>query len=124
MVRTGEWDRAIEVCRAVLDAGDAPATARMVAAAELGFVYVLRGETKRARRLLEPQPTVLIHNGRVLEEHLRRERITVDELHAALRRSGVIDPEKVRLAVLEENGQISVIPRTGESKDKGVHLAG
>jgi DNA-binding NarL/FixJ family response regulator len=52
MVRTGEWDRAIEVCRAILDADDAPATARMVAAAELGIVHVLRGETKRTRRLL------------------------------------------------------------------------
>ncbi len=52
MVRTGEWDRAVEVCRAILDAGDAPANARMVAAAELGIVSVLRGETRRTRRLL------------------------------------------------------------------------
>jgi hypothetical protein len=52
MVKTGEWDRAVEVCRTVLDASDAPATARMVAAAELGIVYVLRGETRRTRRLL------------------------------------------------------------------------
>ena len=52
MVKTGEWDRAIEVCRAILGADDTPATARMVAAAELGMVYVLRGETKRTRRLL------------------------------------------------------------------------
>ena len=37
MVKTGEWDRAVEVCRAILDDGDAPATARMVAAAELGI---------------------------------------------------------------------------------------
>jgi DNA-binding NarL/FixJ family response regulator len=52
MVKTGEWDRAVEVCRAILDAGDAPANARMVAAAELGMVSVLRGETRRTRRLL------------------------------------------------------------------------
>jgi predicted ATPase/DNA-binding NarL/FixJ family response regulator len=52
MVKTGEWDRAVEVCRAILDLGDAPATARMVAAAELGIVSVLRGETRRTRRLL------------------------------------------------------------------------
>jgi DNA-binding NarL/FixJ family response regulator len=52
MVKTGEWDRAVEVCRAILDADDAPANARMVAAAELGIVSVLRGETKRTRRLL------------------------------------------------------------------------
>src|SRR4029453_12306129 len=52
MVKTGEWDRAVEFCRAILDGGDAPALARMVAAAELGIVSVLRGETRRTRRLL------------------------------------------------------------------------
>jgi DNA-binding NarL/FixJ family response regulator len=52
MVKTGEWDRAVEVCRVILDADDAPPNARMVAAAELGIVRVLRGETKRTRRLL------------------------------------------------------------------------
>jgi predicted ATPase/DNA-binding NarL/FixJ family response regulator len=52
MVKTGEWDRAVEVCRAILDAGDTAAPARMVAAAELGIVYVLRGETRQTRRLL------------------------------------------------------------------------
>jgi DNA-binding NarL/FixJ family response regulator len=52
MVKTGEWDRAVEFCRAILDGGDAPALARMVAAAELGIVSVVRGETRRTRRLL------------------------------------------------------------------------
>lgn len=66
---------------------------------------------KRARRLLEATPTVLVHNGRILHDHLARERITLEDLHAALRRSGVADVEHVRYAVLEENGGISVIPR-------------
>lgn len=66
---------------------------------------------KRARRLLEATPTVLVHNGRILHENLRRERITLDDLYAALRRNGVADVEKVRFAVLEENGGISVVPR-------------
>ncbi|HEY2959723.1 MAG TPA: AAA family ATPase [Actinomycetota bacterium] len=52
MVKIGEWDRAVEVCRAILEDGDAPAAARMVAATELGIVSVLRGETRRTRRLL------------------------------------------------------------------------
>lgn len=51
MVHTGEWQRATEVCRAVLQ-GEAPALARMVATGELGHVYALRGEPGRARRLL------------------------------------------------------------------------
>jgi DNA-binding NarL/FixJ family response regulator len=52
MIKTGEWDRAAEFCRAIVDGGDAPALARMVAAAGLGNVSVLRGETRRTRRLL------------------------------------------------------------------------
>ncbi len=67
--------------------------------------------SKRLRRLLEATPTLLIHNGRILQDNLRRERITLDDLHAALRRAGVADSEHVRVAVLEENGGISVIPR-------------
>jgi uncharacterized membrane protein YcaP (DUF421 family) len=75
--------------------------------------------SKRARRLLEAQPTLLIHNGRILQENLRRERITIDELLAALRRSGVVEPAKVRFAVLEETGSISVVPRAAEGEPGG-----
>lgn len=66
---------------------------------------------KPARRLLGGQPALLVHNGKVLQENLRRERITMEELQAAMRRSGVGDVLQVRVAVLEENGQISVIPK-------------
>jgi uncharacterized membrane protein YcaP (DUF421 family) len=66
--------------------------------------------SKRARRVLEASPTILIHNGRVLHESLNRERITLEDLHAAMRRAGVLDVSHVRVAVLEENGGISVIP--------------
>ncbi len=67
--------------------------------------------SKRLRRLLEATPTLLVHNGRILHANLQKERLTLDDLHAALRRAGVADFEHVRVAVLEENGGISVIPR-------------
>ena len=70
---------------------------------------------KRARRLLEAQPTLLIHNGRVLHENLRRERVTLDELMAALRKHGVVEPARARFAVLEESGEISVVAREADS---------
>jgi uncharacterized membrane protein YcaP (DUF421 family) len=71
--------------------------------------------SRRARRLLEAQPTVLIHDGRLLEDNMRRERVTLDDLLAALRRNGVTDPAHVRLAMLEENGGISVIRREADA---------
>jgi uncharacterized membrane protein YcaP (DUF421 family) len=67
--------------------------------------------SKRLRRLLEASPTILIHNGKVLQANLAHERISLDDLHAAMRRAGVADIEHVRVAMLEENGGISVIPR-------------
>lgn len=68
--------------------------------------------SKRARRVLEASPAVLVHNGRILHAALERERITLDDLHAAMRRAGVLDASQVRVAMLEENGGISIIPHT------------
>ncbi len=53
---------------------------------------------------------MLMHNGQILHGNLRAERITLDDLHAALRRNGVLDPGHVRVAMLEESGGISVVP--------------
>ena len=75
-----------------------------------GLVVELTYRLKRARRLLEAPPTLLVHNGRILHENMRRERVTLDELRAALRREGLVHPGKVRFAVLEEHGGISVVP--------------
>jgi uncharacterized membrane protein YcaP (DUF421 family) len=70
---------------------------------------------KPARRLLEGEPVLLVHNGKILYSRLEKERITMEDLQAALRRNGVADAHQVRFAVLEENGQISVISKS-ESK--------
>ena len=66
--------------------------------------------SKRARRWLEASPTLLVHNGQVLHDNLRRERLTLDDLMVALRRSGVAEPHEVRFAVLEDSGGVSVVP--------------
>ncbi len=87
------------------------------AAAILALNYAIVEVTyrsKRARLLLEAQPTLLIHDGRLLEENMRRERVTMDDLLTALRRNGVTDPAQVRVAMLEENGGISVIRREAD----------
>src|SRR6185436_18165022 len=66
---------------------------------------------KSARRFLEGKPVLLVHNGRVIHDNLNHERITLEELQGALRRSGLAEVNQVRFAVLEENGQISVVPK-------------
>lgn len=73
------------------------------------LINLLSFRSKRLRRLLESEPVLLIHDGRVLSSNMNRERVTMDALMAALRDSGVSDPLHVRAAVLEENGHISVL---------------
>jgi len=74
---------------------------------------------KKAERWLEGAPTVLIHNGRVLEQNLRRELLTHDELMEALRRQGILAVEEVRVALLEETGAMTAVRRGGGEGAKG-----
>jgi DNA-binding CsgD family transcriptional regulator/tetratricopeptide (TPR) repeat protein len=52
-VKTGEWERSIEVSRGLLDDPEAPRSAHLWARWGLGTIDVLRGNTKRGRRVLE-----------------------------------------------------------------------
>jgi uncharacterized membrane protein YcaP (DUF421 family) len=80
----------------------------------LGLDYGLKTLTARSRRLriaIEGEPRLLVRDGVVLRKALRDEGIEDEELRAALREHGVLHVEDVRLAVLETDGSISVIPR-------------
>ena len=66
---------------------------------------------RRVRQVLSGEPIVLIEDGRVLEQHLSRERLTREELEEQARLSQLDSLEKVRWAVLETSGQISFIPK-------------
>jgi uncharacterized membrane protein YcaP (DUF421 family) len=70
---------------------------------------------KSFRRLAGGEPTLLVHNGKILQDHMKKERISIEDLDAALRKNGVVSVDSVRFAVLEENGQISVVPHPTKS---------
>lgn len=60
------------------------------------------------RRLLCGKPVILMENGRILRENLRKTRITMDELTEALREKDVLDLRSVQYAILETTGRVSV----------------
>jgi uncharacterized membrane protein YcaP (DUF421 family) len=51
-----------------------------------------------------------VEKGSPIEENLRRERITVEEIEAAARLQSLESLDKVRFAILETGGQISFVP--------------
>jgi uncharacterized membrane protein YcaP (DUF421 family) len=78
----------------------------------LGLNYIfaeVAGLNRRFRKAVEGTPTILIHSGKVIELHMAREHVSVDELMRSLREHGVACIEDAALAVLEVDGAISVL---------------
>ena len=69
----------------------------------------------RFRALVCGRPTVIIRDGKVLQQNMARNRFTVDELLEQLRSQGYSDISAVKYAVLETSGQVSVLPYTKDS---------
>ena len=93
----------------------------------LGAELLLSGfslKSIRLRKLLCGKPVILIENGRILRENLKKTRITLDELAGHLREKDVLDPTTVQYAILETNGNLSVFPYPAyvpaSAKDAGI----
>ena len=76
-----------------------------------GFIDFLNYHMPALRGLLEPPPLPLVENGRILRHNLKHEFVTLDELKSKLREHGVTDPSEVERAVMESDGEVSVIKR-------------
>ena len=80
------------------------------------------------RRLLCGKPVILIDNGKIRQENLRRTRVTLDELTGHLREKDVLDISAVQYAILETDGNLSVFPfpkeRPASAKDAGIRAKG
>lgn len=66
----------------------------------------------RARALICGKPSILIENGKICEKELRREMYTLNDLLEQLRIKSVTNLADVEFAILETNGQLSVIPKS------------
>lgn len=83
-------------------------------------------KSSRIRKLLCGKPVILIENGKVLQQNLRKTRISLDELTGHLREKDVLDLKSVQYAILETNGNLSVFPYPKEqpasARDAGIQV--
>lgn len=90
------------------------------------ILSVLTVKSIRFRALLCSRPSVVIQNGKILSKEMEKNRFTVDELMEELRMAGITDLSKVKYAVLETNGRISVLPYAEDqpvtARDMGLKL--
>ena len=79
----------------------------------LGLDYglsVLTARSRRLRKVIEGEPRLLVRDGRLLTKALREEGVDAEDVRAAVREEGLARIEDVRIAVLETDGSISVVP--------------
>lgn len=78
------------------------------------ILSVLCTHSIKFRTLLCGKPTIVVENGQVLEPALKKTHLTLDELMEELRIQGYTDFKAIKFALLETNGQLSVLPYTAE----------
>jgi uncharacterized membrane protein YcaP (DUF421 family) len=98
-----------------MNGGDNSVTGAIIMATTLVGLNWLIGyltfRNKRLEHLVEGRPIILIHGGHVDREAMEQAQMTMHELESALRSEGCCGPDEVRFALLENNGQVTVIPR-------------
>lgn len=74
----------------------------------LGIEF-LQLKSKKARDFIDGKPRVIIKDGKILEDNLKKERLTTDELMQQLRKKDVFLVSDVEFAIMEPNGEMDVL---------------
>lgn len=92
---------------------DASLSGGLIAAGSLFLLnYLFKSivfRNKKISRLLQGDPVLLIHHGRLIQSNIDEIRLPMEELEAAIREHGVGSVEEVDLAMLETDGNISIL---------------
>ncbi|MEW6770599.1 MAG: DUF421 domain-containing protein [Bacillota bacterium] len=78
------------------------------------FVQYAGLKYRPARKVFGDEPTVVVHNGQILERNMARMRYNVDDLMMQLREKGYFNISDVEFAIAEPNGELSVLPKSSK----------
>ncbi len=76
------------------------------------IMQVVSLKNRPARKVIQGEPVVVIQNGKILEEKMHVLRYNLDDLKMQLRNMGYFNINDVEYAILEPNGQLSVLPKS------------
>jgi uncharacterized membrane protein YcaP (DUF421 family) len=85
----------------------------------VGFIDM---KSRKARKILIGEPVIVIKQGKVMERQLKKLRLDMDELNHLLRGKNIFSIQDVEYAILETNGEISVLLKEGKQPLKQENL--
>jgi len=75
------------------------------------IISIINLKSNRAREIICGKPSLLIYRGRIDEQVLKKERVTVNELQERLRGNNVVNIGDVEYAILETSGEVTIIQK-------------
>ena len=97
-----------------LEAPWKPLTALLVWGAASLILNLITSKISKARKYINGTPTILMHEGKIYRENLRKARLDLSELLLLCRERGFFDLEDIQTAVFEHNGKLSVLPKAAK----------
>lgn len=91
-----------------------PLAAMIVYALSAVFLSWIGTKFIKVRRIVEGKPLVLMNNGEIYRENLKKAKIDVTEFLIQCRVNGYFDVSKLQTAILEGNGKISFLPKVSD----------
>ena len=75
------------------------------------IISIINMKSIKAREIICGKPTILVYRGKINEQALKKERFTINELQERLRGDNIFNLGDVEYAILETNGEVSVIQK-------------
>ena len=97
-----------------LDVPWKPLVALLVWGAASIILNLITSKIPGARKYINGTPTILMHEGKIYRENLRKARLDLSEFLLLCRERGFFDLEDIQTAVFEHNGKLSVLPKAAK----------
>lgn len=75
------------------------------------LLQVITLKWRRASKFIDGEPAIVIQDGKIQEEKMKKMRYRMDDLYEQLRQKDIFDVMEVKMAILEKDGQISVLKK-------------
>lgn len=86
------------------------------------LIAELSGGNRRFRKLVQGQPSLMVHDGQPILSHMAKEHLSMDELERAMREHGICHLKDIALGVLEVDGSLSFLKYDEIKPDAHTHL--
>ncbi|NFN94476.1 DUF421 domain-containing protein [Clostridium botulinum] len=76
----------------------------------------------RIRKLINSEPMTLVENGKMIEENMKKNNLTINELMMKLREKNAFNLADIEFAIMETDGQLSVLPKADKKPLTPYHM--